>query len=87
MYSYREDMNLIKFISDETALVQDIMQLEYLFSFEKGGQKEIKYEGKLWTAAHPDQFFTEWYLRKQPHLNLNFRIQQYSSELDLAIYW
>ena len=59
LFSYREDINLVKFINDDTALVQDIMELEYLFGFEKGGQKDINYRGKLCTAAHPDQFFKE----------------------------
>ena len=64
MYSFREDINLVKFISDNTALVQDIMQLDYLFSFENGGHKEKKYVGKLWTASHPDEFYTKWYQGK-----------------------
>ena len=61
---FRTDINTLKFISDETALVQQSMELRYLYSVEDGGFKENRFEGKIWTASHPDQFFINWYLRK-----------------------
>ena len=61
---FRIDVNILKFISEQTALVQQSIELDYVFSVEDGGYKETKYEGKIWTASHPDQFFTNWYLRK-----------------------
>ena len=61
---FRVDQNTIKFIDDQSGLVQYVQELDYFFSVDNGGYANRKYTGKICTALHPDQFYESCYQGK-----------------------